>query len=147
MKFFYRPLRQTISWDAQSSISGSLRTLSVDGNSVISHISDVSQSTEEDVAWSSENSNTDDEDGFSENSGPAPGGRYVALADYCAVGQSEVTMHEGDYLELLKVGCAGWWFVKLITTSIEGWAPAAYLEPVGRRTSRSSQSVNSQEAM
>ncbi|XP_057332902.1 guanine nucleotide exchange factor DBS-like isoform X3 [Microplitis mediator] len=140
----HKPLRQTISWETQS-VSGSLRTLSVDGNSVISHVTDVSQSTEEDVAWSSENSNTDDEDAFSENPGPAPGGRYVALADYCAVGQSEVTMREGDHLELLKVGCAGWWFVKLIGTGIEGWAPAAYLEPVSRKTSRSSQSVNNSQ--
>lgn len=69
---FWRPLRQTISWDAQSSISSSLRTLSVDGNSVISHTTDVSQSTEEDIAWSSENSNTDEEDAFGDNSGPAP---------------------------------------------------------------------------
>ncbi|KAF3425324.1 hypothetical protein E2986_10977 [Frieseomelitta varia] len=143
----HKPLRQTISWEAQGSVSGSLRTLSVDGSSVISHITDISQSTEDDVAWSSENSNTDDEDAFSENPGPAPGGRYVALADYCAVGQSEVTMREGDNLELLKVGCAGWWFVKLINTGIEGWAPAAYLEPMNRKTSRSSQSVNSQETI
>lgn len=69
---FERPLRQTISWEAQSSISGSLRTLSVDGNSVISHVTDVSQSTEEDTAWSSENSNTDEEDAFGDNPGPAP---------------------------------------------------------------------------
>ncbi|XP_044580214.1 guanine nucleotide exchange factor DBS-like isoform X6 [Cotesia glomerata] len=67
----HKPLRQTISWETHS-VSGSLRTLSVDGNSVISHVTDVSQSTEEDVAWSSENSNTDDEDAFSENPGPAP---------------------------------------------------------------------------
>ncbi|XP_044580210.1 guanine nucleotide exchange factor DBS-like isoform X3 [Cotesia glomerata] len=140
----HKPLRQTISWETHS-VSGSLRTLSVDGNSVISHVTDVSQSTEEDVAWSSENSNTDDEDAFSENPGPAPGGRYVALADYCAVGPAEVTMREGDHLELLKVGCAGWWFVKLIGTGIEGWAPAAYLEPVSRKTSRSSQSVNNSQ--
>lgn len=65
-------MRQTISWEAQGSVSGSLRTLSVDGSSVISHITDISQSTEDDVAWSSENSNTDDEDAFSENPGPAP---------------------------------------------------------------------------
>ncbi|KYN09271.1 Guanine nucleotide exchange factor DBS [Trachymyrmex cornetzi] len=143
----HKPLRQTISWEAQGSISGSLRTLSVDSNSVISHMTDVSQSTEEDAAWSSENSNTDDEDAFGDSPGPAPGGRYVALADYCAVGQSEVTMREGDTLELLKVGCAGWWFVKLIGSGVEGWAPAAYLEPISRKTSRSSQSVNSQETI
>lgn len=41
-------------------------------------------------------------------------GRYIALADYCAVGNSEVNMREGDTVELLKVGCAGWWFVKVI---------------------------------
>ncbi|XP_034943713.1 guanine nucleotide exchange factor DBS-like isoform X2 [Chelonus insularis] len=145
-KSTHKPLRQTISWEPQN-ISGTLRTLSVDGNSVLSHMTDISQSTEDDVAWSSENSNTDDEDAFSENTGPAPGGRYIALADYCAMGQSEVTMREGDHLELLKVGCAGWWFVKLLKTSIEGWAPAAYLEPVSRKTSRSSQSVSSQEAI
>ncbi|XP_008211520.1 guanine nucleotide exchange factor DBS isoform X2 [Nasonia vitripennis] len=145
----HKPLRQTISWDAQSSLSGSLRTLSVDSNSMVSHLTDVSQTTEnDDVGWSSENSNTDDEDAFGDISGPAPGGRYVALADYCAMGQSEVTMREGDNLELLKVGCAGWWFVKLIGAGIEGWAPASYLEPISRKTCRSSQSVNSsQEAM
>lgn len=65
-------MRQTISWEAQGSLSGSLRTLSVDSNSVISHMTDVSQSTEEDTAWSSENSNTDDEDAFGDNPGPAP---------------------------------------------------------------------------
>lgn len=40
--------------------------------------------------------------------------RYIALADYCAVGNSEINMKEGDMVELLKVGCAGWWFVKVI---------------------------------
>lgn len=41
-------------------------------------------------------------------------GRYIALADYCAVGHSEVSMKEGDVVELLKVGCAGWWYVRLL---------------------------------
>jgi len=35
-------------------------------------MTDVSQSTEEDAAWSSENSNTDDEDAFGDSPGPAP---------------------------------------------------------------------------
>ncbi|XP_014215398.1 guanine nucleotide exchange factor DBS-like isoform X2 [Copidosoma floridanum] len=132
----HKPLRQTISWDAHSSLSGSLRTLSVDSNSMTSHLTDASLSTEnDDVGWSSENSNTDDEDAFADVAGPAPGGRYVALADYCAMGQSEVTMREGDQLELLKVGCAGWWFVKLVGAGIEGWAPASYLEPISRKAS------------
>ncbi|KAJ8665696.1 hypothetical protein QAD02_007358 [Eretmocerus hayati] len=131
-----KSLRRTISSDAQSSLSGALRTSSMDSNSVGSHLTDVSQSTEnDDVGWSSENSNTDDEDAFTDLPGPIPGGRYVALADYCAMGQSEVTMREGDQLELLKVGCAGWWFVKLVGAGIEGWAPASYLEPIVRKQS------------
>lgn len=47
-------------------------------------------------------------------------------------------MREGDIVELLKVGCAGWWFVKTIGSGIEGWAPAAYLESVHRKSSRCS---------
>lgn len=35
-------------------------------------MTDVSQSTEEDAAWSSENSNTDEEDAFGDSPGPAP---------------------------------------------------------------------------
>lgn len=67
-------------------------------------------------------------------------------------------MKEGDIVELLKIGCAGWWFVKVIGklglgwelcseqlwsyvyhivgNSLEGWAPAAYLEPINRKSSR-----------
>lgn len=61
-------------------------------------------------------------------------------------------MKEGDTVELLKVGCAGWWFVKVlgnvtflrlptrkliilifvIEFNVEGWAPAAYLEPINK---------------
>lgn len=42
------------------------------------------------------------------------GGRFTALADYCAMGHGEVSMHEGDAVELLKVGCAGWWYIKVV---------------------------------
>lgn len=38
----------------------------------------------------------------------------MSLADYAAMGHSEVSLHEGDTVELLKVGCAGWWFVKIL---------------------------------
>lgn len=30
------------------------------------------------------------------------------------MGHSEVSMKDGDTVELLKVGCAGWWFVKVL---------------------------------
>lgn len=32
------------------------------------------------------------------------GNRFVSLADYCAMGHSEVSMKEGDIIELLKIG-------------------------------------------
>lgn len=78
------------------------------------------------------------------------------------MGHSEVSLREGDVVELLKVGCAGWWFVKIlgklytiernacdvifnisnrfgsrIGVNVEGWAPAAYLESVNRKPYRS----------
>lgn len=42
------------------------------------------------------------------------GTKYVSLADYCAMGSSEVSMKESATVELLKVGCAGWWFVRVL---------------------------------
>lgn len=43
----------------------------------------------------------------------AVGCSLVALSDYTAVGTSEVSLREGQQAELLKVGCAGWWYVRL----------------------------------
>ena len=43
----------------------------------------------------------------------------MSLADYCGVGHSEVSMKEGDTVELLKVGCAGWWFVKVLGNKVK----------------------------
>lgn len=31
------------------------------------------------------------------------------------MGHSEVSMKEGDVVELLKIGCAGWWYVKILS--------------------------------
>lgn len=42
------------------------------------------------------------------------GSKFLALADYCAMGHSEVSMKEGDTVELLKMGCAGWWFCRVL---------------------------------
>lgn len=61
------------------------------------------------------------------------------------MGHSEVSMHEGDAVELVKVGCAGWWYIKVIGSNLEGWVPSAYLESFGRKSLRSSQSVSSQD--
>lgn len=77
------------------------------------------------------------------------------------MGHSEVSMKEGDTVELLKIGCAGWWYIKVLSKLLkkpifsvfgastnswsnflgnnggEGWAPAAFLDPIHRRTHRS----------
>lgn len=42
------------------------------------------------------------------------GTKFISLADYCAMGNSEVSMKEGSAVELKKIGCAGWWFVKVL---------------------------------
>lgn len=75
------------------------------------------------------------------------GHKFVSLADYCAMGNSEVSMKETDIVELLKIGCAGWWFVKVIGTGLEGWAPAAYLEPINRKSSRGLRGARSQDKL
>ncbi|VEN49521.1 unnamed protein product [Callosobruchus maculatus] len=134
-----RPLRQTTSWEKQKQhvpvvpIIDRQRALSCDTQHTHSAEADTSdfQGTQN---WSSDDD--DDED----HHGSMPSGHYVALADYCAVGNSEVNMKEGDIVELLKVGCAGWWFVKMIGSSMEGWAPASYLENFQYKTSRSNSS-------
>lgn len=49
----------------------------------------------------------------------AVGCSLVALSDYTAVGASEVSLREGQQAELLKVGCAGWWYVRLAGTCLQ----------------------------
>ncbi|PNF24765.1 Guanine nucleotide exchange factor DBS [Cryptotermes secundus] len=149
-KPIHRPLRQTSSWESHTGIPNNMTAFNAD--TVARHPSHpppqhtVSENGEEEGesgAWSSDYSNSEDEDTYTEQS--EAGGRFTALADYCAVGHSEVSMHEGDAVELVKVGCAGWWYIKVIGSNLEGWVPSAYLEPFGRRSLRSSQSVSSQD--
>ncbi|XP_026497163.1 guanine nucleotide exchange factor DBS-like isoform X2 [Vanessa tameamea] len=83
--------------------------------------------------WSTDPSDDDDDE---PEHAPAVGCALVALSDYTAVGASEVSLREGQHADLLKVGCAGWWYVRLAGGQGEGWAPAAYLDQ--RKTSRSS---------
>ncbi|KAG6446714.1 guanine nucleotide exchange factor DBS isoform X3 [Manduca sexta] len=89
--------------------------------------------THDEPCWSTDPSDDDDDE---PEHAPAVGCALVALSDYTAVGPSEVSLREGQHAELLKVGCAGWWYVRLAAGHGEGWAPAAYLDQ--RKTSRSS---------
>ncbi|XP_058066484.1 guanine nucleotide exchange factor DBS isoform X1 [Anopheles bellator] len=160
----HKTLRHTASWDTppalhctpnralscdqQQANGGGILGLAQDVVTRIGHMNDEgllnstvisSSSSEHDNqeanAWSSDYSNSEDEFTTVEDS-VVPGHKFVSLADYCAMGNSEVSMKESDLVELLKVGCAGWWFVKVIATGLEGWAPAAYLEPTNRKNSR-----------
>ncbi|KAL0268315.1 UNVERIFIED_CONTAM: hypothetical protein PYX00_010309 [Menopon gallinae] len=127
----HRSLRQTSSWESQSSMEASAgsnnRAFSCDESCT----SSVNQALLESGEESSDQSNSEDEDGLN---GQATGGKYVVLADYRAQGHSEISLREGDMVEILKIGCGGWWYVKVLDhyyqgQLIEGWAPSAYLEP------------------
>ena len=57
------------------------------------------------------------------------GQRYMVLADYMALTSREIDLTEDEIVELVKVGCAGWWYVRITTYPyLEGWAPSTYLE-------------------
>lgn len=75
------------------------------------------------------------------------GGSYVALGDYEAVDIGEASLLEGQPVQVLRVGCAGWWYVRCGPGIREGWVPAAYLGPGPKHGgSRSSPSVSSQDS-
>ncbi|XP_054708751.1 LOW QUALITY PROTEIN: guanine nucleotide exchange factor DBS-like [Uloborus diversus] len=77
-------------------------------------------------------------------------GRYVVLGDYAAVDVGEASLHEGQVVEVEKVGCAGWWYVRCPDSGCKGWVPASYLGPSphnnNKRNSRSSPSISSQDS-
>ncbi|XP_050674224.1 guanine nucleotide exchange factor DBS-like isoform X3 [Leptidea sinapis] len=123
----HRTLIQASSWDIGSQTgprphpptTNSSRTASCDNH--------------DEPCWSTDPSEDEEEE---PEHAPAVGSALMALSDYTAVGASEVSLREGQHAELLKVGCAGWWYVRLAGGQGEGWAPAAYLDQ--RKTSRSS---------
>jgi hypothetical protein len=36
------------------------------------------------------------------------------LADYMALTGRELNLEEGEIVELIKIGCSGWWFVRSV---------------------------------
>jgi len=59
---------------------------------------------------------------------------YRVLADYSALSDRELSMQEGEVVELIKIGCGGWWYVRVANyPDIEGWAPETYLERIPNR--------------
>lgn len=63
--------------------------------------------------------------------GEIHGSRYVVLADYMALTSREIDLTEDEVVEVVKVGCAGWWYIRMTAYPYsEGWAPSTYLERV-----------------
>ena len=59
---------------------------------------------------------------------PAP--QYRVLADYAPAAPGagrQLQLCEGALVRLVKIGCAGWWFVRAQDGG-EGWAPSTYLQ-------------------
>ena len=55
--------------------------------------------------------------------------RFLVLADYDPLSDRELALRQTDLVELLKTGCAGWWFVRLVRAPYtQGWAPSTYLQ-------------------
>jgi len=149
----HKSLRLTSSWEyngiagsssSSSSSSSSGVSSAGDRNSIIdSNTSTTSRAStgnrllrsttiDEDDGWSTDFSLSDEDIGeaFLEHIEPLPR-RYVVLADYAPLGPTESALKEGDIVDLVRVGCAGWWYVRpsvANSSSQEGWAPSAYLE-------------------
>ena len=48
--------------------------------------------------------------------------QYCALADYSALTSRELGLTQGEVVELVKIGCAGWWYVRRAQHPwTEGW--------------------------
>ncbi|XP_041631623.1 uncharacterized protein [Drosophila kikkawai] len=151
----HQGLRQTTSWDTTNTILDTPnRALRSDASSETNKrnsnsssidfepttssnsVNDLSNKDQlENCGWSSDCSNSEDELSLTEENN-SPGSKFIALADYTAMGHSEVSLREGDTIELLKVGCAGWWYVRVLDSCAEGWAPGAYTQSINRKSSQ-----------
>ena len=54
--------------------------------------------------------------------------KYVAISSVRAVEHGEISLEDGEEVEVLQKEPTGWWYVK--NEFGEGWAPSAFLEPV-----------------
>ena len=52
---------------------------------------------------------------------------FSAIANHSSEEANELSLCEGDSLELVQTGDEGWWFMKNIATKKEGWTPSSYL--------------------
>lgn len=68
--------------------------------------------------------------------------KYVVMSSFLGEGSGEVSLEEGEEVEVLEKETTGWWYVK--NDFCEGWAPSAFLAVDGRSRSPSPESPPSQ---
>ena len=68
--------------------------------------------------------------------------KYVVLRSFFAEERGEVSLEEGEEVDVLQKESSGWWYVK--NDFCEGWAPSAFLAP-GRSRSISPESLDQQQ--
>ena len=68
--------------------------------------------------------------------------KHVVLRSFFAEESGEVSLEEGEEVDVLKKGSSGWWYVK--NDFCEGWAPSAFLAP-GRPRSVSPETLDQQQ--
>ena len=78
------------------------------------------------------------------------GEKHVVITSFSAEQSGEVSLEEGEEVDVLQKELSGWWYVK--NDFCEGWAPSAFLAPVGSRPPSSQtpdrqQVLDSQEKM
>ncbi|XP_022698752.1 guanine nucleotide exchange factor DBS-like [Varroa jacobsoni] len=81
--------------------------------------------------WSTDDLRSDEDDDEELFVPPSQVGHlYLALGDYSAVDVGEASLCEGQTVQVMRVGCAGWWYVRGVDQTLEGWVPASYLGAV-----------------
>ena len=68
--------------------------------------------------------------------------KHVVLRSFFAEESGEVTLEEGEEVDVLQKESSGWWYVK--NDFCEGWVPSAFLAP-GRSRSISPESLDHQQ--
>ena len=70
--------------------------------------------------------------------------KYVVLRSFFAEESGEVSLEEGEEVNVLQKASSGWWYVK--NDFCEGWAPSAFLAP-GRSRSISPEILDQQQIL
>ncbi|XP_033119450.1 SH3 and PX domain-containing protein 2A-like isoform X2 [Anneissia japonica] len=80
---------------------------------------DINPPTEKDSAGK-------DKSDIEEITGPIQSETYVVIADYKKQAKNEVTLKEGEQVEVLEKGDNGWWFISV--HDAQGWAPGTFMQ-------------------